>query len=172
MTPQVKLWIFRLLGVAGAAVLVLVLVYFLKRWSALKTAEVSIAQERKQTKPDGTPVLPPPTSTPPIVPGNTPPVVPGNTPPVQNEVSSHIEKMCWMTDMIVQTKGTPVQRCEICNNLDTMSSQDLAFWAKTYQQWYGRSLKTDLSTKFFDCGCIPFFCSCSKPQPTNIAKLP
>lgn len=171
MNPQLKKWIFGLLLVFGVVMLVLVSVYFGKRSAAQKEAEDSIQDLRKQTKPDGTPVLPP------VMPGNSPgpSPTPGNAPvqpPVTNEVSSQIEKLCWMTDAVVKTGGTSVQRCEVCNNLDSMGEADLQMWAKTYLQWYGRSLKTDLSTKFFDCGCVPFFCSCSEPEPQNVTKLP
>lgn len=172
MTPQLKRWIFRLLAFAGVAVVVMVLVYFLRRFAALRAAEASIAEQREKVKPDGTPVLPPvqpPTSTPPIGGGGQP------QPPVTNEVSSHIEKLCWMTDEIVKTKGgSSAYRCEVCNNLGALSQNDLNMWAKTYQQWYGRSLKADLTKPnlMFDCGCIPFFCSCSKPEPKDLAKLP
>ncbi|MBC7778081.1 MAG: hypothetical protein H7246_21795 [Phycisphaerae bacterium] len=162
-----RFWTYVLLAF-GIGVVLLVVSYFIRRSMAMKKAEQSVALEKYQqgqVSPAGNPVLPP-TSTPPINAGTVP------LPQVVNDIPSYIETLCWMTREIVKTGGTSDWRCTVCNNVKSLGENDLRLWASVYKNWYGRDLKTDLNDqKYFDCGCVPFFCGCGKPDMSRINSL-
>lgn len=163
----------------GAILLVLALVYFIRRMIANRKAQQEISELLKgKTQPPNSAGGVRPDGSPNNVPsggsnggsGQTPG---GGSAPQPSTLPEWLVTLLWKSDQVVsKTNYSTHQKmqyaCEVSNNIMGITLEQVRLLKTTYQQWYGRQLVDDLSQwqcggGTFDFGC-PNTCATVKKR--------